>query len=324
MLTVVLVLLVGYAAFLIWVPVHSFNSMPRVDSTPTGERPASGAGKNFLLVGSDSREGLTPEQEIALSTGSAAQDPGQRTDTIMVLHRSSSGKDVLISIPRDSYVAIPGHGHNKINAAFAIGGPKLLVTTIEQATGLRIDGFVKVGFAGFASVVDALGGVEICVPFDMDDWRAGINLKAGCQVLQGPEALGFVRARYSDPRGDIGRAERQRQFLKAVMTQALTPATLLNPFRYYAVVMAPSKGLTLGEDTSMWETAQVFLTMRAVSRGDGLSLVVPIATAALQTPNAGIAVKWDTARASALFDALNRGESLTEPPPGTNGVPSGR
>lgn len=321
-MVLLLVAVVGYAGFLVWVPIKSYNAMPKVADAPAGSRPASGAGSNYLLVGSDSRAGLTAEQEAELSTGSESDDPGQRTDSIMLLHRSSSGKSSLISIPRDSYVEIPGYGANKINAAFAFGGPALLVETVEGATGLRIDGYLEIGFGGFASVVDALGGVEICVPFPMDDPRAGINLQEGCQTLNGATALGYVRARYSDPRGDIGRAERQRQFLSAIMQKSVSPKTILDPFQYYAVVMAPSQGLALGEDTSLYETAQIFLTMRAMSNGDGLSLVVPISSTSFQTTNAGVAVKWDTERATALFDALRDDDPLTEAPAGTDGAPS--
>ncbi len=119
------------------------------------------------------------------------------------------GKPALISIPRDSYLEIPGEGRNKVNAAFAIGGPALLVATLEDATGLRIDGYVEIGFGGFASVVDSLGGVEMCLPKALADEKAHIDLPAGCQTLDGANALGYVRARYSDPRGDLGRAERQ-------------------------------------------------------------------------------------------------------------------
>ena len=113
---------------------------------------------------------------------------GRRTDSIILVYvPSGGGKSALISIPRDSYVPIPGHGSNKINAAFAFGGPKLLVETVEQVTDLRIDGYLEVGFAGFVGVVDSLGGVDICVPFHMNDPKAHINLEKGCQTLERPE-----------------------------------------------------------------------------------------------------------------------------------------
>ena len=156
----------------------------------------------------------------------------------------------------------------------------------------------------------------------MKDQKAGIDLKKGCQTLDGKNALGYVRARYSDPRGDIGRADRQRQFLGALMKKAATPSTVLIPWRYWGFTHASAKGLIVGEDTSMTDAGRVMLAMRAVSRDQGLSLVVPIQSENLQT-SAGSAVKWDTARAKALFTLLREDQPLEAPPAGTDGKPSG-
>ncbi len=313
--TMVLVLL-AWVVFLVAVPVVAWNSVNRVDATPAGDRPADTSAHNYLLVGSDSREGLTPEQQQQLNGG--GDTAGKRTDSVILVHVSGSGgKPALVSIPRDSYVPIPGHGSNKINAAYAIGGAELLTRTIEQVTGVRVDGYVEIGFAGFASVVDALGGVEVCVPFDMNDKDAAINLTKGCQTLDGPTALGYVRARKSDPRGDIGRAERQRQFLGAIMSKALTPSTVLVPWRYAGFAHAAASGLEVGDGTSMADAVRVLQAIRGVGSGATLSLVVPIQTAALQTSNAGIAVKWNSAQALVLFKALQNDDPLTAPPPGT-------
>ena len=317
---VLVVLLVAWLAFMAYTPWHAWSTVTKVDTTPGGTRPAQSKGYNYLLVGSDSREGLTAAQKKEYATGNAA---GRRTDSIILVHvPQSGGKPSLVSLPRDSYVPIPGKGSNKINAAFSFGGPNLLVETVEQVTDLHIDGYVEIGFAGFASVVDSVGGVDICVPFHMNDKKAGINLQKGCQLLDGKNALGFVRARYSDPRGDIGRAERQRQFLSAIMKKALTPSTVLVPTRYWAFSHASAKGLIVGEDTSMRDASRVLLAMRAVSQGKGLSLVVPLQSLNYQT-NAGSSVKWDTARAKALFTDLREDKPLESPPPGTDGKPSG-
>ena len=317
---VVLLLVAAWLGFMIFTPLHAWNSVTKVDTTPAGSRPADSKGFNYLLVGSDSREGLTAAQRKEYATGKAA---GRRTDSIILVHvPQGGGKPALISIPRDSYVPIPGHASNKINAAFAFGGPKLLVETVEQVTDLHVDGYVEIGFAGFASVVDSVGGVDICVPFRMNDKKAGINLRKGCQVLDGKNALGYVRARYSDPRGDIGRAERQRQFLAAIMKKALTPSTVLVPTRYWSFSHASAKGLIVGEDTSMRDASRVLLAMRAVSNDNGLSLVVPLSSLNYQT-SAGSAVKWDTARAKALFTLLRNDTPLEAPPEGTDGKPSG-
>jgi LCP family protein required for cell wall assembly len=317
---VVLLVVVAWLAFMVGTPLHAWNAVTKVDTAPKGDRPSGSKGYNYLLVGSDSREGMTAAQKKELATGSAA---GRRTDSIILVHvPAGGGKPALISLPRDSYVPIPGRGSNKINAAFAFGGPKLLVQTVEQVTDLHIDGYVEIGFGGFASVVDSLDGVNICVKNDMKDPKAGINLKKGCQNLDGKNALGYVRARYSDPRGDIGRADRQRQFLGAIMKKAATPSTVLVPTRYWGFTHAAAKGLIVGEDTSMTDAGRVMLALRAVSRDEGLSLVVPIQSENYQT-QAGSSVKWNTARAKELFSMLRNDEPLEEPPPGTDGKPSG-
>jgi LCP family protein required for cell wall assembly len=313
-LLVVGVLLLTWLAFLIWVPLNAWSSVARVDNIPDGDRPVDTSGHNYLLVGSDSRAGLTKEQRKKYATGNAA---GQRTDTIMLVHVSESGgKPIMVSLPRDSYVPIPGHSANKINAAYSIGGPKLLTATVENVTGIHVDGYVEIGLGGFASVVDSVGGVHICVPRNMKDPKAGIDLKKGCQTLGGADALGYVRSRYEDPLGDIGRAARQRQFLGALMKQAATPATVLLPWRYKSFADASAGGLAVGTETGLVDAVRVLQAMRAVSNDQGLSLSVPTSDLAYRT-NAGLAVKWDTERAKALFAAIKNDEPLTEPPAGT-------
>ena len=314
-LVVLLVLLVAWIGFMVWVPMQAWGAVNKVDNIPDGERPTDTSGYNYLLVGSDSREGLTKEQRKKYATGNAA---GNRTDTIMLVHvPESGGKPVMVSLPRDSYVPIPGHGSNKINAAYSIGGPKLLTDTVEQVTGIHIDGYIEIGLGGFASVVDSVGGVDICVARDMLDKKAGIDLKKGCQTLDGGNALGYVRSRYEDPLGDIGRAARQRQFLGALMKKAATPSTVLIPWRYKSFADASAAGLAVGQETGITDAVRVLQAMRAVSNDEGLSLSVPTSDLAYRTSAGALAVKWDTERAKALFRALKDDEPLTEPPPGT-------
>ncbi len=317
-LVAVLLVVLLWLAFLVWVPFNAWANVKRVDNVPSGARPADNGGHNYLLVGSDGRDGLTQEQRDQLNAGGG--DIGSRTDSIILVHvPSAGGKSALVSIPRDSYVPIPGHGTNKINAAFSIGGAKLLTQTVEQVTGIHLDGYLEIGFGGFANVVNSLGGVEVCVPFDMKDPEAAIDLKKGCQTLDGATALGYVRARKSDPRGDIGRAERQRQFLGAVLKKAATPSTVLIPWRYKSLADATASGLTVGQTTQLADAARILQALRGVDGGDTLSLVVPIETAALQTSNAGVAVKWNSTQAKALFSALQNDEPLSVPPAGTTG-----
>jgi LCP family protein required for cell wall assembly len=220
---------------------------------------------------------------------------------------------VLLSIPRDSYVEIPGHGSNKINAAYSIDGPQLLVGAVEQSTGLRIDGYLEIGFGGFVEVVGIVGGVEMCLDEPVSDEKTRLDLPAGCQVLEGREALNYVRMRYSDPRGDLGRVERQREFLAALIHEMAKPDTVLVPWRLHNVGTATGSALALGEDTSMWETARIALAMRSISNGDGQSLTVPVADANYQTA-AGSSVLWDQAKSEELFEALRSGAPLSIEP----------
>jgi anionic cell wall polymer biosynthesis LytR-Cps2A-Psr (LCP) family protein len=150
-LIVVAVLVVAWLAFMVGVPFLAWGKVHRVDADPGGVRPAASQGSDYVLVGSDSREGLTRAQQKQLSTGSTKVAEGKRTDSIILVHvPSGGGKPALISLPRDSYVPIPGHGINKINAAYTFGGPRLLVQTIEGVSDVHIDGYVEIGFGGFA------------------------------------------------------------------------------------------------------------------------------------------------------------------------------
>lgn len=281
--------------------VAAWTALDRVAALPEDGSPPATPGRTFLVVGSDSREDLTPEERRALGTGSAA---GRRTDTIMLLHVASGGGPVvLVSIPRDSYVSIPGRGKNKINAAYSFGGPALLTRTVEQATGLHIDEYVETGFGGFAAMVDAVGGVTICPERAIKDVKAKLDVPAGCQTMDGPTALGYARARYSDPRGDLGRVERQREVLQAIASKTLSPAVIAVPWRAFPAARAGGNALTVDDGTTPVGLARFVLAMRAVGGGDGVSLTVPVGNANLSTP-AGSAVAWDAAKAERLFDLI--------------------
>ena len=214
---------------------------------PDGDRPADQPGTTYLLVGSDSRADLTKEEREELGTGG---DVGQRTDTIMLLH-TGYGPNLLMSIPRDSMVDIPDHGNTKINAAYAFGGPQLLITTIEQNTGIRIDDYVEIGFGGFVGMVDALGGVEICPNNAMKDPLANLDIKKGCQEADGKTALGYARSRHTSQKlGDIKRAQHQREVVSAIGSEAVSPWTFINPVRYYRLAMAASRSFDVSDGTS--------------------------------------------------------------------------
>lgn len=296
-----LVLILIWIGALVWAGKSAWDKVEKVDAVPAGERPAAGKGTNVLLVGSDSREGLSADERKNLGTGAAA---GQRTDSIMVLHLPESGDPTLVSLPRDSLVQIPGRGEGMINSAYARGGPKLLAQTTEQATGLRIDRYMEIGFGGFASVVDSVGGVRMCLDKPMKDDKAHIDLPKGCQNLDGKNALGYVRARYSDPRGDLGRAERQRQFLGALTNKMASPTNVLNPFKLRSMGASGAQGVAVDEDMSPWGAFKILWALRKISNGSGQSIQVPI-----DEGRSSNRVVWDEGDAKALFDALNKDES---------------
>ena len=275
------------------------STLRRVDVfSDSADRPASGAGTTWLLVGSDSREGLTPEEQAQLATGG---DMGNgRTDTIMVVHipgLGSGAPTTMVSIPRDSYVNIPGYGQDKINAAFAEGGAPLLAQTVEEATGLRLDHYVEVGFGGFAGLVDALGGVDVCPPDPINDPLAGIDLPAGCQALDGRDALGYVRSR-ATPRADLDRMVHQREFMAAVLHRASSPLVWLNPWRWYSVPHAAVASLTVDNGDHVWDLAQLGWALH----GSTTAITVPIGE--FTSSDSGSVVVWDSDAAQQLFDAL--------------------
>lgn len=300
-----LALLVAWVIFLVGMPIFAWSQTTKVDATPSGTRPDGQPGTAILLVGSDSREGLTDEEQSDLGTGSTA---GQRTDTMMILYVAPNGDSALISLPRDSYLPIPGNGSNKLNAAYSLGGPKLLMATVEQNTGLRMDGYVEVGFGGFVEVVDALGGIEMCLEEAIQDTDSKTDLEAGCQTLDGAEALGYVRMRKADPRGDIGRAERQREMLEAIAKKAMSPSTFINPVKYASLNLAAASTLTRGEDTGIVDMGMTAVGLVRSAGDSGTTMVVPLSSTSATT-SAGSSVLWDESQASALFEQLARGDA---------------
>ncbi|MFJ8044632.1 LCP family protein [Kitasatospora sp. NPDC096147] len=271
-------------------------------------RPGNGPGTNWLLVGSDSRAGLTTAQQRELHVGG---ESGTNTDTIMVLHQGGNGP-VLLSLPRDSWVTVPGHGKNKINAAFAIGGPTLLVRTVEANTGIRIDHYLEVGFTGIVDVVDALGGVRMCLERPVQDAKSGADLPAGCQDLSGTQALALVRTRYSLPGSDLDRIGNQQAFLGALSAEVLSPSTLANPFTLYPFLSAALDSLTVDRGSSLWTLARFARQLDGVSGSGGRTLTVPIADQNLQTP-AGSSILWAPQASKRLFEAIQNDRPVPNP-----------
>lgn len=289
---VILALVIIWLVFLIAVPLWAWAKVDKINAIPSGG-PADQPGTNFLLVGSDSREGLSKAQNRKLGTGGVTVDGG-RTDTIMILH-TGSGPSVLVSIPRDSLVPIPGHGTTKINAAFAYGGPRLLVKTIEQDTGLHIDHYVEVGLGGFVNVVDAVGGVQICPKTRVVDHRANLHVKKGCQNADGATALGWARSRHAFALGDIEREEHQRQIVNQIGHKAKSPLTVLDPFRYLKLGKAAAASLKVSKGTSILNMIDFAWAMSRVNGKSGKTCGMPIAN---------LSVQWDHTRALRFLSYL--------------------
>lgn len=299
--TILTLLVLGWIAFIAGTPIYAWNGTETIPvSSGSGE---THPGTTILLVGSDGRRHLTPEQRGELGTG---DENGARTDTMLLLYIPPNGKSALISLPRDSYLPIPGHGKNKLNAAYAFGGAPLLVQTIEQNTNVRIDGYLEVGFLGIVDAVNALGGIEICLPSPIKDKDSHLDLPAGCQTLDGKNALGYVRMRKADPTGDIGRMNRQREMIGLIAKKAASPSVILNPSTYWKLNMALRDNLTRGDGTTISQATSAALSFRAISSGDGFTLTVPVAQTDAKTP-AGSAVLWDGAKAKELFGLINSG-----------------
>ncbi len=264
-------------------------------------RPAAGSGTNWLIAGSDSRQGLTKKQERQLSTGYVS---GGRSDTVMILHIPVSGKPLLISIPRDSYVDIPGHGMDKINAAYSIGGPRLLAETIQHDTGLYINHVMDIGFGGFVRVVDSVGGVRMCIKHSLYDPASGLHLKKGCHVLDGGQALAYVRDRHSFATQDLQREQDQRIFLAALLTKMTSTGVMLDPFKSLPAASGTASALTVDNGTSLYQLLGVAEALR-----HPLTTTVPIANANYPTW-AGDAVLWNSSQARELFNDLETGQTV--------------
>jgi LCP family protein required for cell wall assembly len=294
-LTVVVVLIVAVVGSYFWLN----GKLNRSVTLPTTSNVS--AGTNWLITGSDSRSGLSRSEIDAMHVGF---DSGTlNSDSIMLLHMGS-GKPVLISIPRDSYVPIPGHGNNKLNAALAFGGPTLLVQTVEQVTGLKIDHYMGIGFGGLVSVVNSIGGVQMCLPSAVQDSYSGVNLKAGCQNLNGDQALAFVRDRHSFATGDLQRIQDQRAFLKALLDKGMSPGVYLNPFQALPFASTAASSMSVDKGTNLLDLVQAAMALQNPESG-----TVPIANPAYFT-SAGEAVEWNRSQALQMFDALQKDQPV--------------
>ncbi|PZS29906.1 MAG: transcriptional regulator [Pseudonocardiales bacterium] len=268
-ITLTLAGVVGYYAYKF---DHNVKRIPNVFAVVPGEhRPAKPAGKagkaeNFILVGTDSR---APTQTTGTGGNPNGVSPiGQRSDTLMLVHLPADGKAAyLVSIPRDSWVPIPGHGNDKINAALAFGGPRLLRQTIEQLTGVHVDHYLEVDFAGFKSMTDAVGGVDVTVPADSYDSANHVQWHAGKQHLDGTTGLQYVRQRYGLAGGDFDRIKHQHQFLQALMSKAGSGSLLTDPLSLKNFLQAFTKSISVDSGLSGAKLLSLARKLRGLGSG---------------------------------------------------------
>ena len=236
----------------------------------------------------------------------------QRSDSIMLVHIPESGNPSLISLPRDTYVEIPGYGYAKLNSSYSRGGPELLVQTVEHLSGLTIDHFVQVEMHGVSDLVDAVGGVELCLDYDVNDSRSDLVWEAGCHEVDGERALQFSRMRYSDPLGDIGRTARQRQVIAKVMDKALSPATIINPMRQRDLVGSTASVLTTDTETDLFDLAMIAWPMRTIMGPSGVIGTPPILSLNYQPGGVGSTVLLDPERTDEFFRKVADGSITRE------------
>src|SRR5215467_8022750 len=263
---------------------------------------------NILLAGVDVRAGLTRRQQLILHVGRAS---GRNSDTLMVVHVTADRRHIaVVSLPRDSWVNIPGHGMNKINAAIGLGGPPLIVRTVEHVTGLTINDFVEVNFLGFVKIIDALGGVSICLPYAVNDAYSGLRLSAGRHHVGGIEALKFARDRHSFALSDLARIADQQQLIASVLSEAVSSGTLANPVKFSRLLAAATSAVTVDRQFNVAGLADQLRYIRpsAVSFA-----TVPLANLNYQAPNGESAVLWNAPAARALFARIKADRPAANP-----------
>ena len=250
---------------------------------------------------------------------------GSRSDTMLIVHISKSrDKATIISIPRDSLVTIPEHpsslnkekiippAKGKINAAFAFGGAPLLIQTVENETGIRIDHYIEIGFAGFAGMVDALGGIEVCTKRDIDDPGSHLVRPAGVHTLNGVEALKYVRTRDFDGMGDLGRMQRQQQFMSAVLRKVTSTGVLLNPVKLVNFFNAAIATIKTDSELNKSDLLTLAKQMKNLSSSNVRTLTIPLGNTNARVPGVGSVVTWDSELAPELFNRIREDLPLTD------------
>jgi LCP family protein required for cell wall assembly len=278
---------------------------------------------NYLLVGSDTREGLSKAELKALRVGSVATAAGKRSDTMLLVHISKArDKAVMISIPRDTFALIPEHtsksgklipsAYSKINSSFNWGGAPLLIQTIEEMTELKIDHYIEINFAGFARIVDSIGGVEICTKKDINDPKSHLILEAGVHTLNGIESLKYVRTREFDGLGDLGRMQRQQAFMSAVLRKATSAGVLLNPVTMASFINSSLSAVTTDSDLKNSDLIALAKQMKSLSTSSVRTLTVPLSNLNYYSNGVTSAVLWDPVLAPQLWTRLREDQAVVD------------
>jgi len=322
------------------------------------ERPLDGT-VDILLVGMDSRTDargrpLSAEQRKLLRVN--AGDGEVNTDTIILVHvPSDTSRAVAVSIPRDSYVDIPGFGMHKINSAYPRGrnvererllaagmppgeelerrshqaGARVLLETVEKLTGRTIDHYASVNLLGFYEITKAIGGIEVCLKAPVQDVKSHADFPAGRQVISEGDALAFVRQRHGLPRGDLDRIVRQQVFLTGLARKVLSTGTLTDPQRLNDLMDAITRSVVLSKG---WDIMAFAQRMSSLTTDRVEFRTIPVGSLALPTPADGAAVEVDPQRVREFIASLSEEEdeeaaaarersSSAPPPPGNSSAP---
>lgn len=299
--------------------IPKIDAFGGLDNRPKKESSAV----NYLIVGSDTREGLSRAEIKRLKVGGTDVAAGKRSDTMLLVHISKKrDKAAIISVPRDSYAKIPEHQnsqgkvipatYSKINSAFNWGGAPLLIQTFEEMSGLRIDHYVEINFVGFVRMVDALGGVEICTKRDIDDPKSHLVLPAGRHILDGVDSLKYVRTRQFDGLGDLGRMKRQQEFAGAMLRKATSAGVLLNPVKMVDFISSALDSVVTDEGLSQGDLLTLGKQLRNLSASNVRTLTIPLKYYNYSKNGVSAAVLWDPVLAPELFDRIKNDDALID------------
>lgn len=304
LLALVLVIAGGGVGAVLWFQNKLDSNIERVGDpfAGVGNRPAPAPSNtatenqavNVLVLGSDSR--------ISAGDPSQWRAGAQRTDAIMLAHLPADRESAqVVSIPRDSWVPIPGYGEGKINAAFSYGGPSLMVETVEQLTGVHIDHFVVTDFESFTSMTDALGGVRIVVPEDIGDGK-NVFFEAGEHIMSGEEALAYTRQRYGLSNGDFGRVQRQQNWMRAILAKVNNNRNDVPTMtRFFETV---SKSVAADENFTIERMRDLYMSAREVSTNEVTFMTAPYSGTGRSADGQSIVV-LDRARFDPLMEAIS-------------------